>query len=324
MTSKILLDICNGTLKMFEGGIVVSLRTAIFQMKDALKVKDLESVNVELIDEIEKINGLKEGILASYLAHLKKLNLNISDEELPQNESKKINRKWTKNEIEFMFQYLNDRQDEGAINITEILEEIAQLLNRGYQSVNYKYYTLLKKQGKKDPDDRQQNYQFTTIPEMKIPVIYTELIPQIQPEQKVCQVTTTKEDDLLDVLSGFITNIQQLPGLNLNDLLRSLYQLSDMALQNLDDVTTFENIKNEIIQEKAELQEKLKQKERQLAQEKKRNEELQKAILNIANEVSAFNQLSDVAKIQNLKSFNQRLNSVLEKPAYLDQISRTV
>ncbi|WP_318507737.1 hypothetical protein [Bacillus sp. T3] len=302
----------------------MSLRTAIFQMKDALKVKDLESVNVELIDEIEKINGLKEGILASYLAHLKKLNLNISDEELPQNESKKINRKWTKNEIEFMFQYLNDRQDEGAINITEILEEIAQLLNRGYQSVNYKYYTLLKKQGKKDPDDRQQNYQFTTIPEMKIPVIYTELIPQIQPEQKVCQVTTTKEDDLLDVLSGFITNIQQLPGLNLNDLLRSLYQLSDMALQNLDDVTTFENIKNEIIQEKAELQEKLKQKERQLAQEKKRNEELQKAILNIANEVSAFNQLSDVAKIQNLKSFNQRLNSVLEKPAYLDQISRTV
>lgn len=310
---------------MYEGGIIVSLKSAMLQLKDAIVEYEEEQLTEEFVSDMEAKNGLRAGVLVSYLNQLIKLNIKIQvNDQNPQEDSKKINRKWSKNEIEFMFQYIKDRQDEGALNITEILEEISQILNRGYQSVNYKYYTLIKKHGKNLTDNEQKNYQFTTISETKIPVIATELMGQPFSNQQVYQVAASQDDDLLDILSGLITNTQQLPGINLNDLLRSIYQLTNMALQNQDAAVQIESIKTEISREKVILQEQLKENQRQLAQERKRNDQLEKEFSSIANEIEAFNRLSDGAKIQNLKSFNQRLNNLVSTPEQLQQMIRTV
>lgn len=303
----------------------MSLKSAILQLKDAIVGYEEEQLTDEFVSDLEMKNGINAGELVSYVNQLIKLNIKTSVmDQNPQEDSKKINRKWSKNEIEFMFQYIKDRQDEGALNITEILEEISQILNRGYQSVNYKYYTQIKKHGKNLTDNEQLNYQFTTITESKIPVIATELMNQPFSNQQVYQVSSTQEDDLLDILSGLITNTQQLPGINLNDLLRSIYHLSNMALQNKDTTVQIESMKTEISREKVILQERLNNVEKQLAQERKRNDQLEKEFSRIANEIEAFNKLGDGAKIQNLKSFNQRLNNLVGIREQIKQIIRTV
>jgi hypothetical protein len=302
----------------------VSLKTALFQMKEEFKDQESGQHGEELLLELENRDGLKAGVLRSYYQNLKMLNLyGVEQENQPHDDSKKINRKWTNNEIDFMFQYIHDRQGEGALNITEVLEEIAQLLNRGYQSVNYKYYTLVKKTDKKKVDNGQKDYRFTTISQDDIPVLSTELIGNPKDNSQVYQVSS-QNDDLLDILSGLITNIQQLPGIDLNHLLRSLYQLTNMALQNQEAANQIKNMRTEINQEKETLQEQLKKKERQLVQEKKRNDELDEEISKLANEIGAFNELSDAAKIQNLKSFNQRLNNLLKGTHEVKKLSTSV
>lgn len=180
--------------------------------------------------------------------------------------TKKVNRKWTKDEIEFMFQYITDRQEEGALNITEIIDEIAQLINRGYQSVNYKYYSLVKEKEKKEKESPK--FQFTTISQHEVPVLSTETIEKTPTETQVKESSQANEDDLLDILSGLITNVQQLPGIQLNELLRSLYQLTNMALQNQDAVQQIANVKLESDLEKKALKEKLAAMEEQVALEK--------------------------------------------------------
>jgi hypothetical protein len=236
-------------------------------------------------------------------------------------DSKKTNRKWTKSEVEFMFQYIKERLAEGALNITEILGEVAQFLNRGYQSVNYKYYSLVKENNKKHPSS-QKAYQYTTISQKEVPVISSEVVRDISPPaSQVNSVSPAITDDLLDVLSGLITNVEQLPGINLNELLRSLYQLTNMALQNQDAVRQIENMKSEINLEKVSLRDHLVKKEQQLIQEKKRNDDLQLEVSKLAKEISAFNQLGDAAKIRNLKSYNEKLNFMIDGFGNVLQVS---
>jgi hypothetical protein len=305
---------------MSQGGIRVSLKSAIFALKEIItNQKDID--HEPLIRELEDKHGIKNGELNVYYNMIMKLNRKSA--EPANDDAKKINRKWTESEINFMFQYLHDRQNEGALNITEILEEIAQLLNRGYQSVNYKYYSLVKNSGKNQTIKQNEGYQFTTIPENKVPVVSTEIIHSSLSKSPVHHVPM-QEDDLLDILSGLITNLQQLPGINLNDLLRSLLELTNLALQNQEAAKQINRIKSEMKKEKETLQEKLKKIELQLTQEKKRNRELAEDLFQLANEVEAFNQLSDAAKIQNLKSFNQRLKQFIGRTIEVQQISKLV
>lgn len=296
----------------------MSLKSALFEMKEATMNQQVGRSEEDFIHELEANNGLRVGTLVFYFNNLMMLSLNSSENSNQSlDQSKKVNRKWTKYEIELMFQYIKERQDEGALNITEILEEIAQLLNRGYQSVNYKYYSLVKAKDKKEASN-QNTYHFTTISENEVPVLATEVIRDMP---SVSPLNPSQDDDLLDVLSGLITNVQQLPGINLNELLRSLYQLTNMALQNQDTVGQLESLKSEMNSEKEALREKVMKKEQQLMQEKKRNDELQLEVSKLAKEITAFNQLGDAAKIQNLKSYNQRLNYLIDGFGIVLQVS---
>lgn len=290
----------------------MSLKSAIFEMKEALIDKELGQSEEDFIHELEAKNRLSAGTLVFYFNNLMMLSLNNTEYTNQSHvDSKKVNRKWTKIEIEFMFQYIKERQEEGALNITEILEEIAQLLNRGYQSVNYKYYSLVKAKGKKEASN-QNGYHFTTISQTEVPVISTEVILDTPSDAQMNQNNSSQNDDLLDILSGLINNVQQLPGINLNDLLGSLYQLTNMALQNQDAVRQISSLKEESNLEKQVLREKVMKKEKQFLQEKKRNDELQLEVSNLAKEITAFNQLGDAAKIQNLKSYNQTLKYIID------------
>lgn len=288
----------------------MGLKFALIELKKAIE-NDVSEISVDdYIRDLEIQNELNTGTLVFYYN-----NLILSLNNLDKNNfdgSKKVNRKWTKNEIQFLFQYIKERQEEGGLNITEILEEVAQLLNRGYQSVNYKYYSVMKQKDRKETSN-QNSLHFTTITQDQIPVVATEKIETIETAHSP-QVNnvTSPEDDLLDVLSGLISNVEKLPGINLNDMLRSLYQLTNMALQNQDAVKQLENVKSEIHHEKESLKKSLKQKEQQLIQEKRRNDELQLEVAKLANEIMAFNKLGDAAKIQNLKSYNQRLNYIID------------
>jgi hypothetical protein len=290
--------------------IFMNLKSAIFNMRDAIMDQQVGELKEEFIRDLELKNELKPGTLVFYFNHLT-LQKKRSEQVNTAHDSKKVNRKWTKFEIEFMLQYIKERQEEGALNITEILEEVAQLLNRGYQSVNYKYYNLVKVKEKKKQQN-QNGYQFTTIAEDEVPVLSTEMIHDYAPTAVTGQLNSSANVDLLDILSGLITNVQQLPGIQLNELLRSLYQLTNMALQNQDVVQQLEAVKAETFHEKEAMQEKLKKKEQQLIDEKRRNDELQEEVTKLAKEIIAFNQLGDAAKIQNLKSYNQRLNHILD------------
>ncbi|MEH7439388.1 hypothetical protein V7182_18090 [Neobacillus drentensis] len=283
----------------------MSLKSALFELKEALVDREIGQSEEAFIHELENKNNLSSGTLVFYYNNLMIVSM-MNKENGSQNDqgSKKVNRKWTKNEIELLFHYIKDRQDEGALNITEILEEVSHLLNRGYQSVNYKYYTLLKSQDKKQ-ESSQKTYQFTTIKQTDIPVIAVENMKEGAPVFSAAQSKTPQDSDLLDILSGLITNVQQLPDLNLNEMLRGLYQLTNMALQNQEAVQQVETMKSTINHEKAVLQEKLRQ-------EKKRNDELQMEVSKLAKEITAFNMLGDAAKIQNLKSYNQRLNYIID------------
>jgi hypothetical protein len=305
----------------------MSLKSAVFEIKTSIINQQQGQSEEAFIQELEAKNNLSAGKLIFYYNNLLMFHLNNPENSTSSSEeAKKVNRKWTKNEVEFMFQYILERQEEGGLNITEILEEVAQLLDRGYQSVNYKYYSQIKAKDKKDKATKQPSYQFTTISQEQLPVRSTEVIanaptPDVnevavvshqQQTQTVPQGNPTDSDDLLDILSGLITNVQQLPGLNLNELLRSLYQLTNMALQNQDAVKQLESVKSEINFEKQALREKLLYQERQLDEEKKRNDELQAEVAKLAKEISAFNKLEDTAKIQNLKTYNQRLNYLID------------
>ncbi|MDR6123759.1 alpha-L-fucosidase [Bacillus sp. SLBN-46] len=283
----------------------MSLKSALFELKDALVDREIGQSEEAFIHDLENKNNLSSGTLVFYYNNLMIVSMK-SKENGSQNDqgSKKVNRKWTKNEIELLFHYIRDRQDEGALNITEILEEVSHLLNRGYQSVNYKYYTLLKSQDKKQ-ESSQKTYQFTTIKQTDVPVVAVENMKERAPASTVVHSKTPQDSDLLDILSGLITNVQQLPDLNLNEMLRGLYQLTNMALQNQEAVQQVETMKSTINHEKAVLQEKLRQ-------EKKRNDELQMEVSKLAKEITAFNKLGDAAKIQNLKSYNQRLNYIID------------
>jgi hypothetical protein len=290
----------------------MNLKTAVFEIKEAINKQEIAQTEDEFIHGLEMKNQLKAGTLVFYFNNLMMFSIKSAEYmNQPLEQTKKVNRKWTKNEVDFMFQYITERQNEGALNITEILDEIAQLINRGYQSVNYKYYTLVKAQEKKEAVSKSA-YQYTTIEYNDVPVVSTEAIPSTNIAPVENKVRQTTDDDLLDILSGLITNVQQLPGINLNELLRSLYQLTNMAIQNQEVVQQVESMKSEINIEKQNLQEKLDQKELQLQQERKRNEELQAEVSKLAKEIMAFNQLGDAAKIQNLKSYNQRLNYLLD------------
>ncbi|MEH7107184.1 hypothetical protein [Bacillus sp. JJ1764] len=286
----------------------MSLKAALFEMKEALTNKSNKQVTDEFIQNLEKKNELSPGTLVYYFNHLFMFYQKGSKSTLE--EGKKINRKWSKSEIDFMFQYILDRQAEGCLNITEILDEIGQLLNRGYQSVNYKYYSLVKAQEKQEPKSGNQ-YHFTTIQRPEIPVVSTEVIREI-PEPSQVINNQTQPEDLLDILSGLITNVQQLPGIQLNNLLGSLYQLTNMALQNQQVIEQVEAIKSESQMEMVNLKNKLMDKEKQLLMEKKRNDDLQMEVAKLAKEITAFNKLGDAAKIQNLKSYNQRLNYIID------------
>ncbi|MHC0038129.1 hypothetical protein [Pseudoneobacillus sp. C159] len=210
--------------------------------------------------------------------------------------SKKVNRKWTKKEIEVMLQYIKERQEEGSINITELLEEVAQLLNRGYQSVNYKYYAIQKELNEQQ-NKKLKDFTFMTINQTEVPVISTEVIHDKTFVSKINSPTTSVNGiDLIDILSGLITNVQQLPGIDLHVLLRSLYQLSNMAIQNHAPILNIEH---------------LTKLEHQLAVEKRKNEQLQSKLANIASEVKMFSQLDDAEKIKDLKSYNTRLNLII-------------
>ncbi|MGJ7909849.1 hypothetical protein [Neobacillus sp. LXY-1] len=284
------------------------LKAALFEMKEALTNQSNKQVTDEFIQNLETKNDLSPGTLVYYFNHLFMFYQKGSKSTLE--EGKKINRKWSKSEIDFMFQYILDRQAEGCLNITEILDEIGQLLNRGYQSVNYKYYSLVKAQEKQETKSGNQ-YHFTTIQRPEIPVVSTEVIRDIpEPSQEINN--QTQPEDLLDILSGLITNVQQLPGIQLNNLLGSLYQLTNLALQNQQVVEQVEAIKSESQLEMVNLKNKLMDKEKQLLMEKKRNDDLQMEVAKLAKEITAFNKLGDAAKIQNLKSYNQRLNYIID------------
>lgn len=301
------------------GGNLMSLKSALFELKEALVNQEEGRPEQDFIHELEGKHRLRAGTLVFYYNNLQMLRMNHS-ETTSLDDTKKVNRKWTKFEIEFMFQYIKERQDEGALNITEILEEVAQLLNRGYQSVNYKYYSQNKANAKKVTSN-QNSFHFVTIPENQIPVVATEVITDTPTAAQVNQMNPAQDDDLLDILSGLITNVQQLPGINLNELLKSLFHLTNMALQNQDVVQQIESMKSERNLEKKELQEKAVQMEQQFLREKKRNDELQLEVAKLAKEINAFNQLGDAAKIQYLKSYNQRLNYIIDSFGVVLQVS---
>ncbi|MED3624002.1 hypothetical protein P4482_06185 [Neobacillus thermocopriae] len=288
----------------------MSLKSALFEMKEVLtNQKNDKFLEEDFISELEKKYGLSENTLVFYYNNLMFLSMKSSSDHL--SEAKKVNRKWTKNEIDFMFQYIKERQEESINNITELLKEVALLLNRGYQSVNYKYYSLVKEK-EENQKENHNGYHFTTLTEKEVPVISTEVLPE---SHSVFSNQTTQPSssmNLLDILSGLITNVEQIPGIQLNELLGSLYQLTNMALQNRDAAQQLKKMKAENQREKEALKEQLKQKEQQLLLEKKRNDELQQEIVKLAKEISAFNQLGDAAKIQNLKSYNQRLNYLID------------
>jgi hypothetical protein len=290
----------------------MSLKSALFEMKEGLINQQAGSSEEDFIHELEVKHNLRDGSLIWYYNHLMMMKMHERElQNQPQDDSKKINRKWTKTEIEFMLQYITERQEEWGIKITEILDEVAKLLNRGYQSVNYKYYSLIRSK-EENKKNNQSEYQFTTISQNNVPVLSTEVVSDTPFLSEVNDDCSPQDDDLLDILSGLITNVQKLPGINLNELLRSLYQLTNMALQNQDALREIESVKSKVHHEKEALQEKLAKKEQQLLLEKKRNDELQLEVSKLAKEIMAFNQLGDAAKIQNLKSYNQRLNYIID------------
>ncbi|PFP30785.1 hypothetical protein COJ96_02140 [Bacillus sp. AFS073361] len=290
----------------------MSLKSALFEIKETIMNQEIVSED-DFIHALESKHNLSDGTLIFYFNSLMLLNINNKEyANQSLDDSKKVNRKWTKIEIEFMFQYIKERQEEGALNITEILEEVAQLLNRGYQSVNYKYYSLVKEKDKTN-QVKQNDFQFTTISQNEIPVVSTEVIKDTPPAApQVKEMNPSQDDNLLDILSGLITNVQRLPGINLNELLGSLYQLTTMAIQNQDAVQQVESMRSEVNLEKETLRENLLKKEHQLKQEKIRNDALQLEVTKLAQEIRAFNQLGDAAKVQNLKSYNQRLNYIID------------
>ena len=290
----------------------MSLKNALSELKEALVNHDLGQSEEAFIHELENKNNLRSGSLVFYFNNLMILSMNnFENDNQNLEDTKKINRKWTKNEIDFMFEYIKGRQEEGALNITEILEETAQLLNRGYQSVNYKYYSILKASEKKQAAN-QTAYQFTTIAHKDVPVTSVEAIKKTTTTPQTNQMNPGEDSDLLDILSGLITNVQQIPSINLNEMLRGLYQLTNMALQNQEATEEVEKMKSTINLEKEALRDKLEKQEQQLLQEKKRNDELQIEVSKLAKEITAFNKLGDAAKIQNLKTYNQRLNYLID------------
>jgi hypothetical protein len=294
------------------GGILMNLKNALLELKEALVNHDLGQSEEAFIHELENKNNLRSGSLVFYFNNLMILSMNNFEND-NQNlvDTKKINRKWTKNEIDFMFEYIKGRHEEGALNITEILEETAQLLNRGYQSVNYKYYSILKASEKKQAAN-QTVHKFTTIPHKDVPVTSVAAIKDTSTTPHTNQTIPVEDNDLLDILSGLITNVQQIPSINLNEMLRGLYQLTNMALQNQQVTEEVERMKSTINLEKEALRDKLAKQELQLLQEKKRNDELQIEVSKLAKEITAFNKLGDAAKIQNLKTYNQRLNYLID------------
>ena len=304
----------------------MSLKKALFEVKEKITNQAVGSEET-FIHDLEVTNNLKPGTLVWYFNNLMMVSISsLEHGNSSADDAKKVNRKWTKTEIEFMFHYIKERQEEGALNITEILEEVAQLLNRGYQSVNYKYYNLIKAKDKKAVN--QNTYSFKTINYDEVPVIATEVATEtpkaVVPVSKSSRDRTEDQEgseDLLDSLSGLISNAQQLPGLNLNSLIGSLHQLSNMALGNQDAMQEIETFKSEISHEKEALRESLRLKEQQLRQEKERNNRLQLELAKLAKEIQAFNKLGDAAKIQNLKSYNKRLNYIIDEFGMVHNIS---
>lgn len=297
----------------------MGLKSALFQMKEAIINQQIDQSEEDFIQELEAQNKLRSGTLAYYFNYLMMMSMNKEDVSQKSENSKKMNRKWTKGEIDFMFHYIAERQEEGALNITELLEETAQLLDRGYQSVNYKYYSSLKVKDKNQVS-HSNSAQIKTIAEERIPVVSTEVIRELPQEPQVSQQSLSDDEDLLDVLSGLITNVQKLPDINLNELLRSLYLLTNMALQNQEVAIKVETMKSEMAKEKEGSREKFRKMEQQLQQEKKRNDELQFEVSKLAKEIMAFNQLGDAAKIQNLKAYNQRLNYIIDNFGVVVQV----
>ncbi|MBL4952941.1 hypothetical protein RCG24_06660 [Neobacillus sp. OS1-32] len=289
----------------------MSLKSAIFQLKEAIIHQKVGPSEEDFIKQLETEHKLRGGTLPYYFNFLMMVQLNDEITNHSSGEQKKINRKWTKHEIEFMFHYIKERQEEGGLNITELLDEVAQLLDRGYQSVNYKYYSAMKSKDREQASEVNA-HRITTIFQERIPVLSTEVICDLPPKSPEKQTSPLPNDDLLDILSGLITNVQKLPGINLNELLKSLYLLTNMALQNQEAVEKMDELKSAITMEKETSREKVKKLEQQLFQEKQRNDSLQLEVSKLAKEILAFNQLGDAAKIQNLKSYNQRLNYIID------------
>jgi hypothetical protein len=294
----------------------VSLKSALFEMKEGFINLRPELSEEHFIHDLENKNELRDGSLIWYYNQLMMMRMHGRDpKNEKQDDSKKVNRKWSKHEINFMLRYINERQEEWGVNITEILDEVANLLNRGYQSVNYKYYSLIKLDQDMKKDNQNQNqYHITTINQENVPVIFTEVVNDTSHRPEFDNSNFSLEnDDLLDVLSGLLTNVQRLPGINLNELFRSLYQLTNLALQNQNENQKIEMVKSKVNLEKENLQEKLAKKEQRLLVEKKRNDELQSEVFKLEKEIRAFNQLGDTAKIQNLKSYNQKLSFIIDR-----------
>ncbi|WEG11244.1 hypothetical protein PU629_13845 [Pullulanibacillus sp. KACC 23026] len=278
----------------------MSLKKALFEMKESIQSQNIAQSKEDILIELENKYEVPTETLRFYYDHFVFLQTLMENQAEAQEHSKKMNRKWTENEIELMFRYIPERQAEGALNITEILEEVAYLFNRGYQSVNYKYYTLLKNKEK----DSFEKPVFSTISEVDVPVLSVAELSTVP--------SNTNNVDFLEIISGLISNVEQLPGINLVDLLGSLYQLTTLALQNQQVTKQIEHVKETSKQEQETLRQTLLQKERLLVEEKKRNDQLQKEVAKLAKEIAAFNKLGDTAKIKNLKSYNQRLSYLID------------
>ncbi|WP_042355969.1 hypothetical protein [Bacillus rubiinfantis] len=287
----------------------MGLKAAVFELKESITRKQIGNAEADFILKLETEFKLRSGTLAFYYNFLMMMDIRNQKNASSSNvDGKKVNRKWTKDEIAFMFHYISERQEEGGLNITELLDEVARLLGRGYQSVNYKYYSLIKTQETKNVEPPQ----ITTISKERIPVLSTEVLHDLPSQEANHLLSSEENEDLLDILSGLITNVEKLPGIKLDELLKSLYHLTNLALQNQNVAIEIETMKSKMSAEKETYRDKVRKLEQQVQQEKNRNDELQQEVSKLAKEIMAFNQLGDAAKIQQLKAYNQRLNYIID------------
>jgi hypothetical protein len=125
---KIFVKPCMFKSHIHLGGILMSLKPALFEMKEALMNQEVGQSEQDFIHELETKNRLSAGSLVFYYNNLMMLSMNSTEySNQTLNGSKKINRKWTKMEIEFMFQYIKERQEDWRKLRSYLIEGISLL-----------------------------------------------------------------------------------------------------------------------------------------------------------------------------------------------------